>query len=68
MPDVAALPGVLSSGPSQASKQARAAVLGRLWGAFGREPIFQRLHRGDAKVLVTTDGANGDSAADAAAD
>jgi acetyl-CoA synthetase len=25
-----------------------------LFSAFGPEPIFQRLHRGDAKVLVTT--------------
>ena len=32
----------------------RVAVFCPLFSAFGPEPIYQRLHKGDAKVLVTT--------------
>ncbi len=32
----------------------RAAVFCPLFSAFGPEPIYQRLHKGDAKLLVTT--------------
>jgi len=34
------------------------AVFCPLFSAFGPEPIFQRLRRGDARVLVTTDSLN----------